>query len=405
MVSQLIDPVTNQWDENLVRDIFWPIDAEVILCTPTRDDFEDFVAWHYDEKGCFSVKSAYHLYVRDRRGMIQSSSTQPEGVIKWEKIWKLSCPPKIKQFIWRLAHNSLPVKRNIKRKGIECDTLCVCCRRLDEDCAHLFLRCKEVTKIWRELKLENIRNQMCQAQDGKEAVQELLNLTERDSVQVCCLLWCWWGRRNKINAKENVGPWEHTVGQIRTWTAESLQHCGKLMKEKTERPGLMWQAPIGDVLKINIDGAYHAAQRKGGWGFVVRDRSGSVRGSGAGVLPCVASAIQAEAHACTEAVYAAMTWGMVNVQIESDSQVLLRAIQSNDLDLTPEGVIYRDLRVLLQLNFNQVSFSFAPRACNNLAHCLAAYGASRQDSRLHWSESLPDDVRVMVASKFAEPGV
>lgn len=91
----------------------------------------------------------------------------------------------------------------------------------------------------------------------------------------------------------------------------------------------------------------------------------------------MASAIQAEAYACTEAVYAAMTWGMVNVQIESDFQVLLHAIQSNDLDLTPEGVIYRDLRVPFQLNFNQVSFSFAPRACNNLAHCLAAYGASR----------------------------
>jgi hypothetical protein len=92
----------------------------------------------------------------------------------------------------------------------------------------------------------------------------------------------------------------------------------------------------------------------------------------------------------------------VKIQIETYAQVLLRALQSKDLDLILEGVIYRALRVLLQLNFNHVSLSYDPRACNNLAHSIAAYGARQQNSGLHWSESLPDDVRVMT-SKFVEP--
>jgi ribonuclease HI len=70
---------------------------------------------------------------------------------------------------------------------------------------------------------------------------------------------------------------------------------------------------IGDVLKINIDGAFHASSRTGGWGFIVHDSDGDIRGSGVGHLPNVASAAQAEAHACAEAVAAAAGWGMTNV--------------------------------------------------------------------------------------------
>uniref|UniRef100_A0ACD6A1I4 Uncharacterized protein n=1 Tax=Avena sativa TaxID=4498 RepID=A0ACD6A1I4_AVESA len=127
------------------------IDTETILLTPIHDDFEDFLAWHYDNKGLFSVKSAYKLFVQRRDGAQQSSSSQES--LQWENIWKLECPPKINQFIWRFAHNSLRLRMNTKRRGMVCDTKCVCCQRLDEDGAHLFLKCKEVKYVWRELKL------------------------------------------------------------------------------------------------------------------------------------------------------------------------------------------------------------------------------------------------------------
>jgi hypothetical protein len=65
-VSELIDPHTGQWDEVLVRDNLWEMDARIILSTPLRDDFEDFPAWNHDSKGIFSVKSAYRIYVQIR---------------------------------------------------------------------------------------------------------------------------------------------------------------------------------------------------------------------------------------------------------------------------------------------------------------------------------------------------
>ncbi|XP_040255222.1 uncharacterized mitochondrial protein AtMg00310-like [Aegilops tauschii subsp. strangulata] len=60
-VSELIDPTTGRWDEELIRDMFWEEDATLILQIPLRDGTEDFMAWHFDNKGVFSVRQAYKL--------------------------------------------------------------------------------------------------------------------------------------------------------------------------------------------------------------------------------------------------------------------------------------------------------------------------------------------------------
>ena len=55
-VSDLINTVNGQWDEQLVQDYFCPENARLILQIPLRDGAEDFIAWHFDEKGQHSVK-------------------------------------------------------------------------------------------------------------------------------------------------------------------------------------------------------------------------------------------------------------------------------------------------------------------------------------------------------------
>ena len=65
-VSELVDPTTREWDEQLIRDIFWPQDADEILRIPINEHMEDCHAWHFDAKRLFSVKSAYKLAVARR---------------------------------------------------------------------------------------------------------------------------------------------------------------------------------------------------------------------------------------------------------------------------------------------------------------------------------------------------
>ena len=112
-VSKLIDSINGGWNHQLVNDIFWEEDAKHILAIPIRSDMDDFLAWHYDKKGVFSVKSAYHVLddidTRENRTQQgESSSGTGRHGCEWNAIWKLKCLPKVRQFLWRLAHNSLP---------------------------------------------------------------------------------------------------------------------------------------------------------------------------------------------------------------------------------------------------------------------------------------------------------
>lgn len=54
-VDELINPVHSTWDVDLVRSIFWPMDAYRILQILITSGTEDFVAWHYNKNGLFSV--------------------------------------------------------------------------------------------------------------------------------------------------------------------------------------------------------------------------------------------------------------------------------------------------------------------------------------------------------------
>jgi hypothetical protein len=82
---------------------------------------------------------------------------------------------------------------------------------------------------------------------------------------------------------------------------------------------------------------------------------------------------------------------------------LIKAIQEKEFDLAPEGIIFRDIRSFVQLNFISVKISYCPRVCNKIAHALAAIGAKQDESRLIWIDSVPDSVNVLVASELTEP--
>jgi hypothetical protein len=119
-VAELIDPITGCWDTQLIRDTFWEEDAKIILALPVHGGSSNRVAWHFDDKGVFSVKSAYKVF-RDheirssKRGGALASNHNPSHELLWRRIWNLDCANKIKHFIWRLSYNSHPLRMNLKR--------------------------------------------------------------------------------------------------------------------------------------------------------------------------------------------------------------------------------------------------------------------------------------------------
>jgi hypothetical protein len=101
-VSDLIDPYTGTWDKELVHDIFWEEDVKLSLAIPIKHGEEDTPAWHYDNKGIFSVKSAYHVledsreYEQGKQKGESTSSAPTDEVMQWKSLWNSQCQPKIK---------------------------------------------------------------------------------------------------------------------------------------------------------------------------------------------------------------------------------------------------------------------------------------------------------------------
>jgi hypothetical protein len=56
-----MDPITDQWDPELLYSIFEPEDVKEILKIPVRGGMEDLVAWNHDYKGIFSINSTYKM--------------------------------------------------------------------------------------------------------------------------------------------------------------------------------------------------------------------------------------------------------------------------------------------------------------------------------------------------------
>ena len=64
-------------------------------------------------------------------------------------------------------------------------------------------------------------------------------------------------------------------------------------------------------------------------------------------------------------------WAMTGVQAQTDPLSLVQDVNTSDLDLAANGVLFKEIIFLARLNFNQVVFSFCPRKCNKVADALA----------------------------------
>jgi len=80
-----------------VTSILWAVDAVRILQIPITNGREDYVAWHYNRNGLFTVRLAYHCQWEDiygRRHHVMQASGAGKSHL-WKKLWKLQVPERL----------------------------------------------------------------------------------------------------------------------------------------------------------------------------------------------------------------------------------------------------------------------------------------------------------------------
>ena len=123
-VDELIDHVQHQWRTEKIHEIFSCSGCPCYSADPSLEEFgDDWLAWHYEKNGVYSVRSAYRalLSAKESReaainGGVGHSNMQNDD--KWKRLWKLNVLPRVQVFWWWVLKGILPDYATLTRRHV-----------------------------------------------------------------------------------------------------------------------------------------------------------------------------------------------------------------------------------------------------------------------------------------------
>jgi ribonuclease HI len=381
-VSELLCPITGQWDETLLNGLFNPIDVTRILQIPiSTQGFEDFISWHFTKHGQYTVRSGYHLQWRHQFGPSTGQLAIPSVSALnpvWKTLWQLKIPAKVKIFAWRALHGIIPLKAILANRHIGTSGSCPVCNLDAEDIRHLLFTCPAATIVWQNLGLSQIIDDvLLEDRAGSAVLEYILNKQNNDlegftlfGVKEVVLVACWylWWLRRQRTHDEPTPPVYKCKMSILAMTA----NAAKVGTNKAQVITVKWSKPEVRQVKVNVDASFHADSCSGAIGAVIRDVKGDFIAASTNYIPHVASAMVAEALAMKEGIGLAHRMGCSRVVAESDSLEVIQACNGEQRWWNEASAIFADC-VDAAINLDSISFTHCPRESNEVAHSLARF--------------------------------
>lgn len=318
-VNELIDPNTGMWDEELICSIFNPVDVGRILQIPINNNtFEDFIAWHPERKGIFSVRSAYRVQwqrsFQAHANMIARLAGSQTLEI-WRKLWKLMIPHKVSIFCWRALHGIIPLKSILVNWHVGTDDGCPICHGAAEDIKHLLFGCTHAKELWRNLGILQIVEEAMEVdRSGSVVLENLLLMNDRpiplkpslDVKQVIVVggWYLWWIRRELTHNGSPPLPsrWPMSVLAI----ANNFHEANKKSRENHVQ---RWLKPNPKFMKVNVDAAFYENERAGATAAVIHDDKGNFLAAQCKFLTHAANVVTSEAIAMRDGLAFANSLG------------------------------------------------------------------------------------------------
>ena len=149
---QLIDPVLRSWKAEVVKEIFLPYEAEIILGIPlSLRSPTDSLVWGATKDGRYTVRSGYHFLLNECHQNEPGPSDSTKMTQLWNALWSLHIPAKTRLFLWRACHNSLPTRSNLHHRHILEDPRCGSCTNQPETTIHALWQCKTIQPMWQSI--------------------------------------------------------------------------------------------------------------------------------------------------------------------------------------------------------------------------------------------------------------
>nr|XP_025703912.1 uncharacterized protein LOC112805796 [Arachis hypogaea] len=382
-VEELLTP-SRVWDRAKIQRSFPPVVAQKILQTPvSRISKEDRLLWPFRKDGEFTTKTGYYAAKKeeDERSHYYSPSSSSVFEELWEGIWNIKAPQKIKMFLWKVAHNIIPVRANLKKKSLLTNSVCPICAQEEETSEHTLLLCDWTRAVWFGSQSQctptnqNVRSVGQWLQQMYIKCKEA-NRTEVDQnwSRIGITMWTIWKARNNYEYNNIEPNPESTINHARIIEKEynSLikENISKVREDNKGRSlPVIWRPPPQSWLKVNSDAAFSIGTKTGATASVIRDHTGKILGGSATVIQANSS-LSAEAQALREAVILVENLNIQRAIIETDSLQIVQTLKSGDTIWEIDPII-QDI-ISIQKRLSNCGFTWTPREGNRLAHSLAA---------------------------------
>lgn len=244
----------------------------------------------------------------------------------------MKVPPKVRIFWWRVLHNYMPTKEELKRRHISKEGHCETCGKDSESLYHVVFECTYAHRFWDAVKeITGVKMPNLHPLTWARDIMAHQNIRSEETSVLVCDAWSLWSGRN---ARHHGS---------RNWEPEAaVRHVSKMLEEMlsleierrlvTSKPRERWKPPDPGWVKVNTDGAFYSEPGNGASGMIIRNDMGQVLAVEGRWIPHLGSALMAEAIAARDGLLLAVANGYNKVALEVDNLSLAKALQSGDED-------------------------------------------------------------------------
>ena len=280
-VDVLIGAEAGVWKKELVQRLFLPHKAEVIQGIALSSRLpEDRQVWIQSANGCFSVKSAYKIAVEIKSGSDSGAVSDESSLRKfWKHLWRVNVPHKVHHFTWRACKNILLTKDILEKRKALSESCCEECKADVESSGHLFWSCPRAQETWSMSNLIPTRHNL-HFNSFMDLLWHAVIVAKWDQELVEKIIMISWGLWNNRNEVRNGGAKKKVQAVIfgaLDYLMEYQSSEAATIMQEVKCPA-SWSPPPPNSYKINVDGAFFAAQKSAGVGILIRDEGGRLIG-------------------------------------------------------------------------------------------------------------------------------
>ncbi|KAM6558997.1 hypothetical protein CsatA_028236 [Cannabis sativa] len=284
----------------------------------------------------------------------------------------------MKNFIWKVFNNWIPAKTELKKRGIELNTICDWCQSQHEDIYHALWGCPSVQGLWEQLGFSQFMPTTVLAAD--DFLWWLWKHMEKEELlRFIGFSWLIWQRRNNFVFQQKH-PADHLwLSWAVDFIAYQLGQQQQLPLLVHNKPTVSWQPPPSDFHLINTDASLKLGHLGCGLSAIIRNSAGDLVVAEVKYIHGCMTVPMAEVAAIHLGVQLAVRWSINKAWVGSDCITLIQAAANNSFPPTDWGQLMKDI-INGKNHFKELNFIFYPRVCNKVANSLARWSLMTQKS-------------------------